>query len=215
MVWRRSRPSRRRLNATGDEVHLFPGDNSQGDEGHPRGAHPCHRYRERLYRHNNIMKYILEFRHHAFLSMRQPRLFRPPGMRRDRMLVKHSQSRLARDSIFWRGRSPELANVDGRAPDIRLCSPIVDTGCSPNLYTDCSTDVKAAGIASTTSCRARSSHRPWVFCDETPMPVIEPRRGRTKVCQYLAHVWLIRLDSNWCPDTLLPLACLVAHIAAP
>ena len=26
-----------------------------------------------------------------------------------------------------------------------------------------------------------------LFCDETPMPVLDPGRGRTKVCQFWAH----------------------------
>jgi hypothetical protein len=28
---------------------------------------------------------------------------------------------------------------------------------------------------------------PLVFCDETPMPVLDPGRGRTKICQFWAH----------------------------
>jgi transposase len=29
--------------------------------------------------------------------------------------------------------------------------------------------------------------RPVLFCDETPMPVLDPGRGRTKICQFWAH----------------------------
>ena len=25
------------------------------------------------------------------------------------------------------------------------------------------------------------------FCDETPMPVLDPGRGRTRICQFWAH----------------------------
>src|SRR5882757_10836865 len=28
---------------------------------------------------------------------------------------------------------------------------------------------------------------PRVFCDETPMPVLDPGRGRTRTCQFWAH----------------------------
>jgi hypothetical protein len=28
---------------------------------------------------------------------------------------------------------------------------------------------------------------PRIFCDETPMPVIEPGRRRTRTCQFCAH----------------------------
>lgn len=34
----------------------------------------------------------------------------------------------------------------------------------------------------------RTMHRfERLFCDETPMPVLDPGRGRTKICQFWAH----------------------------
>ena len=37
-------------------------------------------------------------------------------------------------------------------------------------------------------CNSKTMHSyPRLFCDETPMPVLDPGRGRTKICQFWAH----------------------------
>src|SRR5271170_5470642 len=69
-------------------------------------------------------------------------------------------------------------------------TPIFQRPSRPRANTGC----RSATHAPADSRRRGSSYRlrtirasPRVFCDETPMPVLDPGRHRTRICQFWAH----------------------------